>query len=186
MHVHAHGHRRTATSQVIRTRPRKMAAGPCWSRAAPRRFWLPPELLGGYVGHSISLRQRRHLHNLSDIPTMLISWMALRWAVRPADHERTYGYQRAGVLAAFTNAILLVLVALGLFYGVILERFRHPVAVHEGWMIWVSLAALAVNGGITLALVRSRRDLNLRSLLLHNFGDAISNSASSWERWRFE
>ena len=42
-------------------------------------------------------------------------------------------------------------------------------------MIGVSLLALAINGGITLALVRSRRDLNLRSLLLHNLGDAISN-----------
>jgi len=105
---------------------------------------------------------------------MLISWIGLRWAARPADHERTYGYQRAGVLAAFTNAILLILVALGLFYEAF-QRFRHPVAVHENWMIGVSLLALAINGGITLALVRNRRDINLRSLLLHNFGDAISN-----------
>jgi cobalt-zinc-cadmium efflux system protein len=69
---------------------------------------------------------------------------------------------------------LLVLVSLGLFYEAF-ERFLHPVAVHESWMIGVSLLALAINGGITLALVRSRRDLNLRSLLIHNFGDAISN-----------
>jgi len=131
------------------------------------------ELLGGYLGHSISLVSDA-LHNLSDIPTMLISWFALRWATRPADHERTYGYQRAGVLAAFTNAILLIVVALGLFWEA-LQRFLHPVAVHEGWMIGVSLLALAINGGITLALVRNRGDLNIRSLLLHNFGDAISN-----------
>ena len=131
------------------------------------------ELLGGYLGHSISLVSDA-LHNLSDIPTMLISWLALRWAARPADAERTYGYRRAGILAAFTNAILLMLVSLGLFWEAI-ERFRHPVAVHESWMIGVSLLALAINGGITLALVRSRRDLNMRSLLLHNFGDAISN-----------
>jgi cobalt-zinc-cadmium efflux system protein len=44
-------------------------------------------------------------------------------------------------------------------------------------MIWTSLAALAVNGGITLALVRGRNDLNLRSILVHNFGDALSNVA---------
>src|ERR1039458_3384490 len=106
------------------------------------------ELLGGYLGHSISLVSDA-LHNLSDIPTMLISWFALRWAARPADHERTFGYQRAGILAAFTNAILLILVALGLFYEAF-ERFRHPVAVHERWMIGVSLFALAVNGGVGL------------------------------------
>ncbi len=44
-------------------------------------------------------------------------------------------------------------------------------------MIWTSIAALAVNGGITLALVRGRSDLNLRSILIHNFGDALSNIA---------
>ena len=150
-----------------------MASGVLAGAVAATALLVAAELLGGYLGHSISLVSDA-LHNLSDIPTMLISWIALRWAARPADHERTYGYQRAGVLAAFTNAILLVVVALGLFYEAF-QRFRRPVAVHESWMIWVSLLALVINGGITLALVRNRHDINLRSLLLHNFGDAISN-----------
>jgi cobalt-zinc-cadmium efflux system protein len=150
-----------------------LASGVLAAAVAATVVLVVAELLGGYLGHSISLVSDA-LHNLSDIPTMLISWFGLRWAARPADHERTFGYQRAGVLAAFTNAILLILVALVLFWEAI-ERFRHPIAVHEGWMIGISLLALAVNGGITLALVRSRHDLNLRSLLLHNFGDAISN-----------
>jgi cobalt-zinc-cadmium efflux system protein len=150
-----------------------MASGVLAGAVAATILLVAAELLGGYLGHSISLVSDA-LHNLSDIPTMLISWFALRWAARPADHERTFGYQRAGVLAAFTNAILLILVALFLFWEAF-ERFRHPVAVRESWMIGVSLLALAINGGITLALVRSRRDINLRSLLLHNFGDAISN-----------
>jgi len=54
---------------------------------------------------------------------------------------------------------------------------RTPQTVVESWMIWTSLAALAVNGGITLALVRGHADLNLRSILVHNFGDALSNIA---------
>jgi cobalt-zinc-cadmium efflux system protein len=130
-------------------------------------------LLGGYLGHSISLVSDA-LHNLSDIPTLLISWVAVRWAGRPADHERTFGYQRVGILAGFTNGILLVVVALVLFWEAF-QRFLHPVAVHENWMIGVSILALVINAGISLALVRHRRDLNLRSLLLHNFGDAVSN-----------
>jgi len=64
----------------------------------------------------------------------------------------------------------------GLGYEAI-KRFRAPVAVVESWMIWTSVAALVVNGGITLALVRGRSDLNLRSILVHNFGDALSNIA---------
>lgn len=170
MHVHAHGRDHAGNHSHTHT---NIATGVLAGAVAATAVLVAAELLGGYLGHSISLVSDA-LHNLSDIPTMLISWLALRWAARPADHERTFGYQRAGVLAAFTNAILLILVALGLFWEAI-QRFRHPVAVHEGWMIGVSLLALAINGGITLALVRSRGDLNLRSLLLHNFGDAISN-----------
>src|SRR5579863_6460838 len=170
MHVHAHGHECSAGHSHP---PQELASGVLAGAVAATLVLVLAELLGGYAGHSISLVSDA-LHNLSDIPTMLISWFALRRATRPADHERTYGYQRAGVLAAFTNAILLILVALGLFYAAI-ERLRHPVTVHENWMIGVSLLALAINGGITLALVSSRRDLNLRSILLHNFGDAISN-----------
>lgn len=131
------------------------------------------ELAGGYVGHSIALVSDA-VHNFSDVPTLLISWFALRWAEHPATSEKTYGYHRAGILAAFTNAILLVLVAVYLFAEAY-KRLQQPVAVHEGVMMGVAVAALVVNGAITLALVRSRRDLNLRSLLIHNFGDAVSN-----------
>jgi cobalt-zinc-cadmium efflux system protein len=131
------------------------------------------ELAGGTLGHSVALLNDA-LHNLSDIPALVISWLAIRWAMRPADSEKTYGYHRAGILAAFTNAVLLAVVALGLGWEA-LERLRHPVAVGAGWMMWTSLGALAVNGGITLALVRGRHDLNLRSVLVHNFGDALSN-----------
>jgi cobalt-zinc-cadmium efflux system protein len=131
------------------------------------------EIFGGWFGHSVALLNDA-LHNLSDVPALGISWLAMRWAERPADDEKTYGYHRAGILAAFTNAIVLVILALWLGYEAIL-RLRAPVEVVESWMVWTSLAALAVNAGITLALVRGRHDLNLRSILVHNFGDALSN-----------
>jgi len=133
------------------------------------------EIFGGTLGRSVALLNDA-VHNLSDVPTLAISWVALRWASRPADSDRTYGYHRAGILAAFTNALLLVFVALILAYEA-WERFAHPVTVVASWMIATSIAALAVNGGITLALVRGRSDLNLRSILVHNFGDALSNIA---------
>jgi cobalt-zinc-cadmium efflux system protein len=133
------------------------------------------EVVGGFFGRSVALLNDA-VHNLSDVPALGISWLAMRWAERPADSEKTYGYHRAGILAAFTNAVLLVLLSLWLGYEAI-ERLRAPVNVVESWMIWTSLAALAVNGGITLALVRGRGDLNLRSILVHNFGDALSNIA---------
>jgi cobalt-zinc-cadmium efflux system protein len=145
-----------------------------WAMAATLGL-VVAEVLGGLLGRSVALLNDA-VHNLSDVPALGISWLAMRWAQRPADMEKTYGYHRAGTLAAFTNAVLLVVLALWLGYEAI-ERLRTPVAVVESWMIWTSLAALAVNGGITLALVRGHTDLNLRSILVHNFGDALSNIA---------
>ncbi len=133
------------------------------------------EILGGILGRSVALLNDA-VHNLSDVPALGISYLAMRWAHRPADSEKTYGYHRAGTLAAYTNAFVLVLLSLWLGYEAV-ERFRSPVEVVESWMIWTSVGALAVNGGITLALVRARGDLNLRSILVHNFGDALSNIA---------
>jgi len=133
------------------------------------------EVVGGVLGRSVALLNDA-VHNLSDVPALGISWLAMHWAQRPADSEKTYGYHRAGTLAAFTNAVVLVILSLWLGYEAI-GRLGAPVEVIESWMIWTSVAALAVNGGITLALVRGRNDLNLRSILIHNFGDALSNIA---------
>src|ERR1700731_2483429 len=133
------------------------------------------EVVGGVLGRSVALLNDA-VHNLSDVPALGISWLAMRWAQRPADSEKTFGYHRSGTLAAFTNAIVLVVLSLWLGYEAI-DRLRSPHQVVESWMIWTSIAALLVNGGITLALVRGHTDLNLRSILVHNFGDALSNIA---------
>jgi len=164
MHVHHCGHAYSHT---------KPASGFLSAALVATLVLVAAEFLGGYLGHSIALLSDA-IHNLSDVPTILISWVAACWAGRPADAERTFGYRRAGVLAAFANSILLLLVALALFWES-LDRLRHPVAVQEQWMVGLSLLALAVNGGITLGLLRGRRDLNLRALLVHNLGDALSN-----------
>jgi cobalt-zinc-cadmium efflux system protein len=133
------------------------------------------ELLGGYLAHSIALVSDA-VHNLSDVPTLVISWLAVYWVERPPTHEKTYGYHRAGILAAFVNALLLILVALFILWEAY-QRLRQPTEVRAQVMLWIALAALVVNGGITLGLLHGRRDLNLRSVLIHNFGDALSNIA---------
>ena len=167
-HLHNHGHDHAHVHPPMR--PSVLA----WAMAATLALVLA-EIIGGWLGRSVALLNDA-VHNLSDIPALGISWLAMKWAERPADHDKTYGYHRAGTLAAFTNALLLVLLSLWLGYEAI-ERLRSPVEVVESWMIWTSLAALAINGGITLALVKGKGDLNLRSILIHNFGDALSNVA---------
>jgi len=169
-HSHAHG----LGGHAGHTHPPMQPSVLAWAMAATLGL-VVAEIFGGLLGHSIALLNDA-VHNLSDVPALGISWLAMRWAQRPADDEKTYGYRRAGELAAFTNAVLLVLLAVWLGWESI-ERLRAPQNVVESWMIWTSIAALAVNGGITLALVRGRNDLNLRSILVHNFGDALSNVA---------
>ena len=168
-HSHSLGHTHAGHSHPT-LRPSVLG----WAMAATLGLVIA-EVFGGILGRSVALLNDA-VHNLSDVPALGISYLAMRWAERPADSEKTYGYHRAGTLAAFTNAFVLVLLSLWLGYEAF-ERFRSPVAAVESWMIWTSVAALAVNGGITLALVRGRGDLNLRSILVHNFGDALSNIA---------
>src|SRR5487761_490775 len=113
MHVHHHG---DAHSHE------KLARGFLSVALLATLILVAAEFLGGYLGHSIALVSDA-VHTLSDVPAILIAWIAAHWAERPADAERTFGYRRAGILAAFTNSILLLLVALALFWEAV-ERFR--------------------------------------------------------------
>ena len=133
------------------------------------------ELTAGYAAHSIALVSDA-VHNLTDVPMLVISWLATRWALRPPTPEKTYGYHRAGILAAFVNATLLTVVAAFVIYESV-ARLRSPVEVHTGVMMWVSVVALAINGGITLSVHRGRGDLSVRTVWIHNLGDALSNVA---------
>src|SRR5271156_7042115 len=166
--THSHGHDHAHAHPAMR--PSVLA----WAMAATLGL-VVAEIFGGLLGRSVALLNDA-VHNLSDVPALGVSYLAMRWAERPADAEKTYGYHRAGTLAAFTNSLVLVFLSMWLGWEAI-ARFSAPVDVVESWMIWTSLAALAVNGGITLSLVSGRGDLNLRSILVHNFGDALSNIA---------
>jgi len=180
MHVHSHdGHGHTHSQGHSHAHHHAAlvegATGVLGAAVVATLALVAVEAAASYLGHSISLLSDA-VHNLTDVPTLVISWLAMRWAKRPPTHEKTYGYHRAGILAAFVNAILLTLAALWVL-GESVGRLRAPVEVHSGLMMWVSLVALAINGGITLAVHRGRHDLNMRTVWLHNLGDALSNVA---------
>ncbi len=131
------------------------------------------EFIVGTLAHSLALISDGW-HNFTDIPALVLSWIALHLEQRPPNRRKTFGYQRSGVLAAFVNGVLLVGVAIYICYEAY-ERVLEPQRVAGPAMIAVGLLALAINGGISLALVRKRHDLNLRAVLIHNLGDALSN-----------
>ncbi len=139
------------------------------------------EFVAGTLARSLALISDGW-HNLTDVPTLILSWIALYFERRPPDHQKTFGYQRAGVLAAFVNALILVGVALFICYEGY-ERIVRPVPVSSATMLVVGLLALVINGAISLTLARQRRDLNLRAVFVHNLGDALSNLAIIAGAW---
>lgn len=183
MHAHSHGgHSHTGHTHAHRGHTHahdhelgSASTGILGAAVVATLLLVLTEFAAGYAGHSVALISDG-MHNLTDVPTLVISWLATRWALRPPTHEKTYGYHRAGILAAFINAMILTLAALFVIYESV-ARFRRPVEVQTGLMLWVSLVALAINGGITLAVHRGRNDLNTRAVWIHNLGDALSNVA---------
>ncbi len=131
------------------------------------------EVGAGFAANSLALLTDA-AHNFSDALALGLSWWALRLSLRPANDNRTYGYHRAGILAALVNgATLLGLSVLIAFEAV--QRLSSPPHVQEQLMLVVGAIGFAINAGIALSLFRaSRHDLNIRSAFLHMAGDALS------------
>jgi len=139
------------------------------------------EFVAGTVAHSLALIGDAW-HNLTDIPTLILAWIALYFERKPPDHRKTFGYQRAGVLAAFVNALVLVGVAVYICIEGY-QRIVHPQTVAARTMMLVGLLALLTNGGTTVVLSQERRALNLRAVFIHNLGDALSNAGIIVGAW---
>src|ERR1700761_7893192 len=132
-------------------------------------------VIAGFRSHSLALLSEAG-HNLTDFVALLMSWGAVYLQGRPPSARRTYGYNRAGVLAAFVNGLTLVLVSFYIWYEAF-RRLQSPVEVDAHLMIWVAAAGVAMNGVIALLLMRGHRDINVRSALLHEIGDTLSTAA---------
>ena len=112
-------------------------------------------------------------HNLSDVAGLVLAWGgALAGRLRP-DARHTYGWQRASILAAFLNALLL-LVAMGSLAWEAIGRLGTPEAT-EGWtIIAVAGVGIVVNTATALLFMRGRKgDLNIRGAFLHMAADAL-------------
>ncbi len=142
-------------------------------------------VLAGIRAHSLALLSEAG-HNLSDLLALLLSLIAVYLQSRPPSATKTYGYHRAGVLAALVNSVSLVGVSVLIFYEAF-HRLRHPEPVRAGLMIGVAAAGVVMNGVIALLLYRSGRagdnDVNIRSALVHEVGDTLSTAAVIGGGW---
>jgi cobalt-zinc-cadmium efflux system protein len=131
--------------------------------------------VAGLRAHSLALLSEAG-HNASDFLALLLSFAAVYFQTRPASNSKTFGYQRAGVLAAFINAATLIVISVWIGFEAV-HRLSAPVAVQPKLMMVVAAAGVVMNGVIAALLWGVARDVNLRSAFLHMAGDTLSTAA---------
>ena len=138
-------------------------------------LYIAATLYFGLRAHSLALISEAG-HNVSDFLALALSFVAVYLQTRPATDERTFGYQRAGVLAAFVNALTLIVLAVWIAIAAI-HRFASPIQVEPHLMMAVAAAGVVMNGAIAALLWKFSRDVNIRSVFLHMLGDTLSTAA---------
>jgi cobalt-zinc-cadmium efflux system protein len=129
------------------------------------------EFIGGWILDSIGLMSDAG-HNLVDQGALFLALYAHLLTARPATEARTFGYHRAGIIAAFLNSFVLLLTALGITL-VGLKRLLQPIPVDGGWIMAIAALSFAANLSIALLLQHGAKDdLNIRSAFWHMLGDA--------------
>ena len=163
MHHHGHHHHHDSRGLVLK-----------WSLAATVLFVVVQVIAGFHAGSLALLSDAGH--NVTDALALGLAMFGVYLQTKPADESRTFGYHRGGVLAAFVNALSLVILALYLFYEAA-ERLRDPHQVNEQVMMIVAGLGIVVNVAILLGLRRHDHDLNIRAASVHMLGDALGSVA---------
>jgi cobalt-zinc-cadmium efflux system protein len=130
------------------------------------------EIVTGLRSHSLALLSDAG-HNFTDALALVLAAFGYYLQSKPANSVKTYGYQRAGVIAAFLNASTLILISIGITWEAV-SRLLHPEFPNDVTMMWVAAVGLLVNGAIVVALHRGHQhDLNIRAAVIHMAGDAV-------------
>ena len=134
------------------------------------------QVIGGLLSGSLSLLSDA-LHNFTDVVSLVISYVADKYAKKDASFNKTFGYKRAEIIAAFVNAVTLLIVAVYLIYEAI-KRFIHPQEIESGLVIWLAILGIVANGFSVLLLRKdSKENMNLRSAYIHLFTDMAASVA---------
>ena len=132
------------------------------------------ELIGGLMSGSLALVSDA-IHNFTDTFSLILAWIAHVLSGRKIDPRNTFGYRRAQILAAFVNALFLILITVGLIYEAI-RGFFQPHEVAAGLMLVVAIIGLVANVVTALMLRRgSEASLNQKAAFLHILADALSS-----------
>lgn len=134
------------------------------------------QVIGGLLSGSLALLSDA-LHNFSDVLSLVVSYIANKLAKRKASINRTFGYKRAEILAAFINASTLIIVAILLIIEAV-KRFKSPEEIDSAIVIWLSFLGVLANGLSVLLLKKdSESNMNMKSAYLHLLTDMMASIA---------
>jgi cobalt-zinc-cadmium efflux system protein len=141
---------------------------------------LALEIGGGIASGSLALLADA-AHLFADIAALILAYAAITVAGRAPTGRHTFGLYRAEILAAFVNAQVLLVLAVGILVEAAL-RLSSPVAVRTGVMLWIAAVALVANLAAMRLLSPGRtsdrgRNLNMRAAYLEVFTDMIGSAA---------
>ena len=134
------------------------------------------QVIGGLLSGSLALLSDA-LHNFSDVLSLIVSYIANRLSKKEASLQRTFGFKRAEILAAFINAATLIIVAILLIIEAI-KRVQDPQEIQSNLVIWLSILGILANGFSVLLLKKdSQANMNMRSAYLHLLTDMLASVA---------
>ncbi len=165
MHTHAHGeaHAHRQRTQTVLT-----------LSAAATLAYVLLALVMGMRAHSLALVSEAG-HNLTDFLALGLTWLGVYLQSKPPTARKTFGYHRAGVLAALANVLSLFVIT-ALIVAEAIHRLRAPGPVATGPMLWGGVVGLVMNSAIALFLEGGRGDVNLRAAFAHMLGDALATA----------
>ena len=170
-HGHSHDHSHAADMTSADSRRRVAIA------AVLTGAFMFAEVAGGLLSGSLALLADA-AHMLTDCGSLVLAWVGYKLAERPADPQRSFGFARMKILAAFTNGILLILLAIWIVWEAI-HRLMDPVEVMGGMLMAVAVGGLVVNIIAFFVLHGgSKEDLNMQGALWHVAGDMLGSVAA--------
>ena len=134
------------------------------------------QVIGGILSGSLALISDA-LHNFSDVLSLVFSYIANRLSKKKASLNQTFGYKRAELIAAFVNAMTLLVVAIYLIIEAA-QRLSNPETIESNLVIWLSILGIVVNGLSAMMLKKdASHNLNMKSAYLHLFTDMMASVA---------
>ncbi len=134
------------------------------------------QVVGGIISGSLALLSDA-LHNFSDVLSLLISYGATLLSRKEASTNRTFGYKRAEIIAAFVNSATLIVVAIILIIEAV-KRINSPEEIGSNLVIGLSFLGILANGFSVLLLKNdAHRNMNMKSAYLHLLTDMMASVA---------